>query len=58
MYKRNKNDNRTLEKIIEDLYKEKDDYTLYGNYNIGQIYYKKGKDLKNKFKNSIVEQFI
>lgn len=58
MYKRNKNDNRTLEEMIEDLYKEKDDYKLYGNYNIGQIYYKKGKDIKDKFKNSIVKQFI
>ena len=28
MYKRNKNDNRTLEEMIEDLYKEKDDYKL------------------------------
>ena len=54
-----KNKKMDIEKMINDLYSDKEeDLKLFGNYNISQIYNIKNKNLKEKFKNSIVKNFF
>lgn len=58
MYKINKNNKKTIEEMIEELYKDKtEDLKIYGNYNLYKIY-NKNENLIEKFKNSIVRNFI
>ncbi len=58
MYKRNKKEKRNIEEIINDLYKQKDDNKLYGNYNIKQIYNYNLEKITKKFNNSVVLKLV
>lgn len=58
MYKINKNNIKTIEEMINDLYNDKkEDLKIYGNYNIYKMYNNK-ENLLKKFNNSIVKNFI
>jgi hypothetical protein len=59
MNDKNQKNKKSVEELIEKMYSEKDeDLSLYGNKNLYQIYKNDFKDIRQKFKNSIVKEFL